>query len=374
MKINNRGNETSRIWIVVEAPYSTDFAKGYLYSSPLGWHFDKILKESGIDYWDTFITCLKPDPDLAYDNDIAVQDFVSFIDRHRPPFILTLGEGATGLLLPQTRSFKKPFKSRVESFAGSLLRSPHINYDHYAICSHPPDHIMSDWKYRDIQIFLDFGRLRNEYDYWKTNGHLQPLPDTEYDITINPAAEKLIELMLEMQAAPRLSMDIETIRPSKQSVEFEKNPGFPYLIGIADSGKRGVSFSLWNYGDSELVVIWRTLDTMLSNSKTIIGQNFFNFDSHYLHAIGYGIGDNLAAISDIMIRQHVLWPELEKSLQFQTKQYTRQPYYKDEGKGFIPRNKRAMDKYMYYNALDCVVTYQVWEAQELELVDRPTLI
>ena len=75
-------------------------------------------------------------------------------------------------------------------------------------------------------------------------------------------------------------------------------------------------------------------------------------------------------VVDTMIRQHILWPELPKDLAFMSRQYTREPYYKDEGHGW---NMKNMTKLKRYNALDTTVTFEVYLAQEKEFDERPYL-
>jgi hypothetical protein len=54
-----------------------------------------------------------------------------------------------------------------------------------------------------------------------------------------------------------------------------------------------------------------------------------------------------------------------------TRQYTREPYYKDEGHGWSFKDMRKLKR---YNALDVTVTYEVYLAQEQEFKERPHLI
>ena len=58
---------------------------------------------------------------------------------------------------------------------------------------------------------------------------------------------------------------------------------------------------------------------------------------------------------------------MEHSLQFQTLQYTREPYYKDEGKTFSPKNKTGLLK---YGGKDVCVTYEIFLEQEKEFKIR----
>jgi len=66
----------------------------------------------------------------------------------------------------------------------------------------------------------------------------------------------------------------------------------------------------------------------------------------------------------------LLWAELKHTLQFQTRQYTREPYYKDEGHGW---NIKDMRQLKIYNCKDTMVTYEIYECQLLELAERGLL-
>ena len=116
-----------------------------------------------------------------------------------------------------------------------------------------------------------------------------------------------------------------------------------------------------------MVVIWRELDYIFREIGQI-GQNYFTFDAHFLEALGFR--PCLSKCQDTLIRHHILWPGLEHKLQFQTKQYTREPFYKDEGKLWSPNQKSGL---MRYNALDTTVTYEIYNAQEKEFAEKPHL-
>jgi hypothetical protein len=61
---------------------------------------------------------------------------------------------------------------------------------------------------------------------------------------------------------------------------------------------------------------------------------------------------------------------LSHKLQFMTRQYTREPYYKDDGHHWT---LKYMDKFRRYNCLDACVTREIYDAQELEFNERPQL-
>ena len=53
--IHDKGSPSSRIWVVADAPLSTDEAKEFLFSGGLGYVFDKMMNDAGIK--DYFVTC-----------------------------------------------------------------------------------------------------------------------------------------------------------------------------------------------------------------------------------------------------------------------------------------------------------------------------
>jgi DNA polymerase-1 len=69
---------------------------------------------------------------------------------------------------------------------------------------------------------------------------------------------------------------------------------------------------------------------------------------------------------DTMIVGHCLYPELPKSLAFYTSVYTREPFYKEEGRTWVPGKDSAKQLYLY-NCKDCAVTYEIWERQQQEV-------
>jgi hypothetical protein len=329
----------------------------------MGYVFDRCWRDAGINVVPYIISL------DSFSNDVSLCSGV--VNTIKPPFVLTMGKKVTAAFCPETKQHKKVQKdgtedeSSLEKYAGSLLNSTLLQYPHYIIPQLPPDRVVANWQYKFIYTGIDLGHVREEFDFYKHNQKLQELP--KRSLTIQPDYETLMEFLWECHKAQYLSTDIETIRPYKQSVHYGKHPGYPYTLSFADSPSRGISFSLWDYNDLQLFKIWRELDWLFENIPQI-GQNYFTFDTHYLEALGFNIC--IGKCEDTMLIHQLLWPELPHKLQFLTKQYTRQPYYKDEGKGWSPKNKKQL---MRYNALDTTITYEVFLGEQEELNDRPHL-
>jgi len=368
--ISNHGNPNSPIWVIAEAPYSTDVDKGYIWSGGLGHVFRKVWDLSKLP--DPYIYVLKPCIGATYDFDNKFSELVIKLCDAGTPFILPTSTNLFSKFCSAQVS-KSQGKALFKKYAGNLLTSNYLHYDHFLIPQYAPDFVGANYDYHEIQAFIDLGHVLEEYEYWRDHDNtLQPLPQRQ--LITEPSYDDLISFLYrarfeyEHKSLPFISVDIETIRPKKGTPLYKfGHPGYPYTISLALSPQYAISFSFWDYTDSQLVVIWRNLDWLLQNVPCI-GQNYSVFDAHFLEALG--LRPNLYTFKDTLIRHHILWPGLPHTLQFQTKQYTREPFYKDEGKQWTPKHKTQL---MRYNALDTTVTYEVFLAQEREFAEKPHL-
>ena len=368
--IQNLNSEKSPIWVVLDAPYSNDSANNSILSSGYGYNFKKIWKLGGISLNDTHIRSLRPCLGATYDTAKVHFDLIQEIEKYRPTIIVVLSDELLNYLVPETTQAKED-NSSLRKWAGSLLCSKFIHHPHYIVGSLSPEDVTKEWSYNEIQAFIDFGHVKEEFQYWKKYGDLRPLP--KRNILVEPTYSDVISYLngcLDLYSRGRLpfiSVDIETLRPRKGSFYYGTNPGYPYTICIARSSIEAISFSLWDYGEDRCMIIWRLLNELLQKIPQI-GQNYFSFDSHYLKAMGIRL--RLRDCRDTQIRHHILWPSLKHALHFQTRQYTREPYYKDEGKNFNIKHKK---EFMIYNGKDGCVTKEIYDEQEKEFQERPWL-
>ena len=204
-EIHSKGDPHSQIWCVCDEPYQKDAEKGFLFSSGLGYVFDKMMKEAGIT--DYYVTCRKPDLEDKSSYRIIEND----LNHYKPPLIIALGNTSSYLCKEirdaNTRKGRRSAReiagllienedeTPLDKYAGSLLCSNLLTYPHYVIPSYLPDSIMADWSLRDIIVSLDLGKAKSELDYYKQNGFIQPLPDRKllYDLSFfeEKAREKL---------------------------------------------------------------------------------------------------------------------------------------------------------------------------------------
>lgn len=117
---------------------------------------------------------------------------------------------------------------------------------------------------------------------------------------------------------------------------------------------------------ADLAHIWRLLASFLANPKfKFIGQNF-KYDEDKINGLGFF----LKLYWDIMIGTHCINSEMPKGLAFQTSINTEEPYYKFEGRAFIP-GKDKIETLFLYNCKDACVTREIFDAQIKDLTDIP---
>ena len=175
-----------------------------------------------------------------------------------------------------------------------------------------------------------------------------------------------------------IAVDIETFR-RKESAEI--NTGTVPIISelkrtrgmdsiqFASSAHEGMCVpifyangkSIWS--PEQLVMLWRSLDRVLTTknndgSAKLIGQNFLRFDTYVLSYLGFSYEKVLENVYfDTCEGFQCLEPELPANLGFLASTYTREPFYKEEGK---ERNtKQGEMEFRTYGVKDVCVDLEV---------------
>ncbi len=263
--------------------------------------------------------------------------------------VLTLPLSA--LLVIGGKKGKKP-GSGILNWRGSILSAQSVvNDDSTCIKVIPTVHpafVLRDRKLYPI-FDQDIKRAIDESAFRELK-----LPKREY--VVAPTGDTLEHYVRFLSEADKLAVDIETFGP------------YLACVGFSPSPEIGVCFV---YDNSVGVrdAIQRVLN---SPAKKIF--HFGTFDTEYLHIQGFSVNNYWW---DTMVAQHVMWPELPRSLKYLTSIYTREPYYKDEGKEALSEDKKVWgtktdrDKLWRYNMKDCCVTREIQEAQEKEIREGP---
>lgn len=125
----------------------------------------------------------------------------------------------------------------------------------------------------------------------------------------------------------------------------------------------------------DLAYIWNLLSQFLLNRLTFdgfrinvkkIGQNF-KYDEDKINKLGFYLDE---LFWDIQISAHCISPEMLKNLAFNTSIKTREPYYKLEGKEFVP-GRDKIDDFFNYCGKDCCVTREIFDVDYKDLQEIP---
>jgi uracil-DNA glycosylase family 4 len=183
------------------------------------------------------------------------------------------------------------------------------------------------------------------------------------------------------------------------AIDIESIESIPVCVGISFQSFEAMVIPLWNklpirvdnrkhpkksyhyelevstIPTQDLAYIWRFLSLFFLNEFVFegekihfkkIGQNF-KYDEAKLNNLGFYL-DYL--YWDVMISAHCISSETPKSLAFNTSIKTREPYYKDEGKNFKPKQDKIEDFFMY-NGKDACVTRELFDYDVKDLNQIP---
>ena len=272
----------------------------------------------------------------------GISELITYVKKNPPNVILALGKYP---LLYLTG------KSGITNYRGSILPclfAPDVK----VIATYHPSYILRSPL--DYPSFIaDIERLVSDSKFKEFN-----LPKRTYHY--NKMGEELESLVKEFENAPYLSVDIESIRDSSKLL----------CVGFAKDKDTALCIS-FNSMQAE-----HSIRRLLTSSAGKIFHNGGIFDIEMLHLNGYKV-ENF--VYDTMIAQKIMFPELPASLAYLTSLYTREPYYKDEGgKSTSEEGKSDSDtkswsdkidreRLYIYNCKDVCVTYEIFEAQRLEL-------
>lgn len=184
------------------------------------------------------------------------------------------------------------------------------------------------------------------------------LPERQLDICRNSL--DLFKFFGQYEKRDKMAADIESINCVPVCISFAFTRSHAISVPLLRSIGR---HKLTDMGDYELDEVWRLIDEKL-RTLNIVGQNF-KYDDFKLGLIGFKINK---VISDVLIKTRVIFPELpEKRLHVISSLWTREPYYKEDGKEF-KLGKQNIDQLLKYNARDSAVTIEIDEEQEKDLL------
>lgn len=347
-RVPNEIRPGSKILIVGEAPGQDEVRELKPFVGASGSFLTDVLMRNGISRDEVSLANLcqyRPEGNdftKLFDSkelDEGIKELNNTIIELRPNLIIALGNASLYYLTGKGKKNKESITG-IGDWRGSIL-SAIFNDKLKVIPTYHPSYIIRDRSKYPI-FDSDIKRCVEESNNPKLN-----LP--EYTIIINPKGDVLHSCIHEIIHNELVSIDIESVIGSTHVL----------CVGFGVSEHRAIVFV--NDGSSDYSY---AVSTILESKVNKIGHNAGAFDKPMLEANGFKV---VNYIGDTMLLQHVMYPELPRSLAYLTSIYTRQPYYKDDGDEKSWGNKQDRNELYIYNGKDCVVTYKIYKTMMLEL-------
>lgn len=236
----------------------------------------------------------------------------------------------------------------ITNWRGSVTTVRHAGRTWQVVHSYNPEWIVKDPKL-EIVFKMDLGKLDRVI-----RGVFAP---SNVNVIINPSYVEAMDYVhcIENDSLP-FAYDIETMGNETACIGFARTETEAMCINFRAQGEN-------RYSIKQEIDIRRAIQSLFSQpEQASVAQNA-NFDNYWLW-----YKDRIHVKQtwfDTMLAHHLLYPGLPHSLGFLTSQYTDNPYYKDEGKGW--KEDGDIDDFWRYNGKDCcyTLTAQRYLLQEL---------
>jgi|SRR5882724_6045961 len=368
IRVEDEGPLDAKILLVGEAPGGEEEKEGRPFIGESGNILTNVLLRNGLRREDVRLANLchyRPQgnkfetlldtPQLTE----GIQELYAHIRLHRPQLIIPLGNWPNFFITGKGKLTKKKDKlsiSGIMNWRGSILSThPKVLGDANALAIKAIPTVHPAAVLRDRLLYptfdQDIHRASLDADYPERR-----LPERRFIIA--PKHDELEYWVNELLKADKLAVDIENVRASSQLL----------CVGFAPSPTLGVCIAY----DPTSAVVRDALDRILSSPVPKI-FHFGTHDTELLRLNGYTV-NNYAW--DTLVAQHVMWPELPRSLAYITSIHTREPYYKDMVKEDDSDTKAWSAKInretLYaYNCKDVCCTIECQIEQEREMKEGP---
>lgn len=364
--VPNSGKEGASILFVGEAPGETEESgtqeNGWK-PEPLigmaGEKFTQVLGRNGVERKDVFLANLshyRPQSQNKFEQllhspelEQGIKDISDYLEKYRPNVVCALGNYPMHFLTGKG-VWKKGKVQGINKWRGSILSCSLPGLENIKVIPtyHPSLIIREATKY---PIFdSDIARVVGD----STFSDLK-LPLRKF--IIDPKFDELEYWVQEILKHPEYSVDIENTKAGRL-----------LCVGFAISPETGICIvndgsPLFDYAIERLLVS--------DNTK------IFHFRTHDIPFLKYERGLVVKGkIIDTYVNQHVMNPELPKTLAFIGSILTRQQFWKDDKSDKDSDNKDWTDKTLRlekiwpYNCIDTTVTIECKQKQELDLQEK----
>jgi uracil-DNA glycosylase family 4 len=274
----------------------------------------------------------------------GLKELIKYIQDFPPNVIAALGEKPLNFITG---------KFGIQRYRGSILNAGQIGFNNIKVipARHPAGVLRNQSEY---PIFdLDIKRVISDSEF-------SDFRYTERNYHIIRDGIEAVEWFDRLIKFPILASDIENIEDTTEiiCISFAPSPNLSVCYPWTTDNFPFIS-KLLEANHIEKIFQFGTHDTELLYLNGINTQN-------YNH--------------DTLIAMHCLEPEFPKGLDFMTSIYTREPYYKKEGRSDLPRDSKVWSKrteknsVYVYNSKDSAVTDEIYEKQRVELAEDPAAL
>ncbi len=380
MTLLQKGNRKAKILIVTDEPSAHDVKTGTPINGGAGTYLDQLLGKAGLTRSEVFITHIvhesSPIRDFSYWLRQAnimklvpgLMQLKADIASINPNVIVALGPHALKILTN---------KVGIDKWRGSILPCTLVP-GHKVVGTYHPSFMLKVYDYKAIAGF-DFRRVVEESHsraivyperlIYLPGGKVTYRVGTEW--VVEERAYDVDEILNDMLGAEYLSTDIECHPDDHGGWQLT-------CCGFSDRHERALVIDAFSGSN-----ITRIARACAHPIKKVFQNGTFDYTVLAERGI---ICNNFAY--DTMLGHHTLFAEsssgqdensnlagkkrqaaFAKGLGFQTSIYTREPYYKDDGK--LWKITGDKDTFYRYNGLDCCVTKEIQDVQTGELKIHP---
>jgi uracil-DNA glycosylase family 4 len=358
------GPEDAKILIIGEAPGSEE--ANHPQSKPFvgqsGQLLRSIFRKKGVDLddcWVTNLIKLRPEnnkllPWIAKNPDIY-KNHLDILEQElltaKPNIIVPCGAVALSVVCKL---------KGITNWRGSIVESKfrHLTGIKCIPIIHPAA-ILRNWKDFFPPTPIDIERIVEESSFPEIN-----LPKRNY--IIRPTFDQCLEYIEECMIRKDCLIGCDTESHFGKIVSVQLSYAKDSAICIPFQSRKGNYY----FPPEQELVLWKSLFNLLENcGKRLIGQNFIAFDV-FMFAMHGGNWQKIYnnVYFDTMYASQTLQPELPKGLDFLTSIYTKEPYYKGEGKEWDSRH--GEEEFWTYGCKDAAILHEIQEQQEEELKEE----
>ena len=354
--VPDEGPEDARILLVGEAPGEAEYEQLRPFIGPSGEILMQVLSRNGVSRGEVRLANLchhRPFQNKfegLIGKDIlnnSIVELYKYILEKRPNVVVALGAYPLSYLTG---------KKGIKKWRGSILSF--IGDENIKVIPtfHPSAVLRDRGLYPTFD--LDIKRIISDAQFPEKR-----LPVRQF-IT-DPRGLDLEEWTERLCNAEYLACDIETVKKSRHILCVGFSPAPEIGVCIVPShgeGRRAIERILSS--DAAKIFQFGTYDWMqlTDNSFTIRDPKAEQFERPYYW--------------DTLIAQHTQVSELPRSLEYLTSIYTREPYYKTEGRGTIPDDAKGWSmkvekQSLYvYNCRDVCTTMEIFLQQKKEILEK----